>query len=211
MTPQPGRHHTGIPQQAVPLQCCEQASRPLGLHYTRVDALADCRYCLPDVRGQPGSYRHLWHPQGVSACHSDWGALRWLHTPHPSLADTIQASHNRQCHCSAVSRPRVLHYVRVDALQDCRYCVPEVRGQPGSYRHLWHPEVVPACHSEWGALRWLHTPHPSLADTTQASHNRQCHCSADSRPQGLLACTTLELMHYQTVTTADWRSVGTGN
>src|SRR4029434_277552 len=51
MTPQPGRHHTGIPQQAVPLQCCEEASRPLGLHCTRVDALADCRYCLPDVRG----------------------------------------------------------------------------------------------------------------------------------------------------------------
>src|SRR4029434_7872572 len=46
---------------------------PLGLHYTRVDALADCRYCLPDVRGQPGSYRHLWHPQGVPACHSEWG------------------------------------------------------------------------------------------------------------------------------------------
>src|SRR4029434_1578891 len=51
MTPQPGRHHTGIPQQAVPLQCCELASRPLGLHYTRVDALADCRYCQSDVRG----------------------------------------------------------------------------------------------------------------------------------------------------------------
>src|SRR4029434_9733216 len=108
MTPQPGRHHTGIPQQAVPLQCCEYASRPLGLHYTRGDALADCRYCLPDVRGQPGSYRHLWHPQGVPACHSEWGALRWLHTPHPSLADTTQASHNRQCHCSAVSRPQGL-------------------------------------------------------------------------------------------------------
>src|SRR4029434_9264013 len=83
-------------------------SRPLGLHYTRVDALADCRYCLPDVRGQPGSYRHSWHPQGVPACHSEWGALRWLHTPHPSLAVTTQASHNRQCHCSAVSRPQGL-------------------------------------------------------------------------------------------------------
>src|SRR4029434_237411 len=80
MTPQPGRHHTGIPQQAVPLQCCQEASRPIGLHYTRGDALADCRYCLPDVRGQPGSYRHLWHPQGVPACHSECGALRWLHT-----------------------------------------------------------------------------------------------------------------------------------
>src|SRR4029434_10936449 len=84
------------------------SSRPLGLHYTRVDALADCRYCLPDVRGQPESYRHSWHPQGVPACHSDWGALRWLHTRHPSLADTTQASHNRQCHCSAVSRPQGL-------------------------------------------------------------------------------------------------------
>src|SRR4029434_5632551 len=51
MTPQPGIHHTSNPQQALPLQCCEYASRPLGLHYTRVDALADCRYCLSDVRG----------------------------------------------------------------------------------------------------------------------------------------------------------------
>src|SRR4029434_9234720 len=107
-TPQPGRHHTGIPQQAVPLQCCEYASRPLGLHYTRGDALADCRYCLPDVRGQPGSYRHLWPPQSVPACHSEWCSLMWLHTPPPSLADTTQASHNRQCHCSAVSRPQGL-------------------------------------------------------------------------------------------------------
>src|SRR4029434_5079985 len=78
-----------------------------------------------------------------------------------------------------------LNYTRVHALADCRYCMPDVRGQPGSYRHLWHPQGVPACHSDWGALRKLHTRHPSLADTTQASHNRQCHCSADSRPQGL--------------------------
>src|SRR4029434_1622955 len=59
------------------------------MHYTRGDALADCMYCQSDVRGQPGSYRHSWHPQGVPACHSDWGAQVASHmTPQPGTHHT---------------------------------------------------------------------------------------------------------------------------